>query len=700
MGVVYLAEDTALGREVAVKMVRPSLSLDTRSLDRFKREARAVAALDHAHIVHINTLSEVDGALLIEMPFLSGGSLRQRARKGLSYQGLARALGEVLQALDCCHERGIVHRDVKPGNILFDGKLSAKLSDFGAAVLLDEEWSESTRSGGTLSFIGTPHYACPEAWNNESPAATWDLYALGMVAREALTGEAVYRNDTPLTYLRDLIGKEIDPLRQVLPGVSPELAGLIDDLHARKAENRPPSAAEAFERLAQAPEFQGAADEESPTAGTLLPKPPSSRQSIPQLRTTWNRWKRLTPRLLPWALTAVLLLSTAFLLTHRPESNPDSSKEVIAAVDPKTQEEVLQHAIPSIEQLPSLLRDPHLGATAIYALRGSHQPETASQMLVRRALGPEPAAMVGMLNGFFTVITLEPGDGAQLNVSGLWGTYGDDAGQHLLYGSVRGIAEWSGQINAPFWMRLDYIDEMDPVAWSESVLAIPLESDLTDTALALRWESDAKAMPVYWKELWYRYPNAMRPALNYLPAIVGATARTLEASAPLNLDGMLDEPDWTRDMNNFVPAHPGESDASLRSLRDKESIVIGLDWKSYAAYDTALTLTLMPFYHVPSHQSPYLKVEVDDANKLATWIADDIRSPIVTGWSIALNDAAGSAELRIHNDALKRTVPPLPGEVYRVNAQLRDKTNNEVLLCWGWPDVDKVQHGAVLRFGT
>lgn len=700
MGVVYLAEDTTLGREVAIKMVRPHLALERRSIEGFMQEAKAVAALEHPHIVHINSFGDYEGALLIEMPYLTGGSLRERVRQGLSYGGLARALGEVLQALDCCHQRGIVHRDVKPGNILFDGKLNAKLSDFGAAVLLDDEWAEATRSGGSLAFVGTPQYACPEAWDNEPPKPSWDLYALGIVAREALTGEAVYCADTPLAYLRDLVGKQLVPIREELPAISEEFGCLIDDLHARDPISRPLSASEALARLSQTIEFRESANEESPTAGVQLPRPPSSRKLGRSKAKNGRGLPKIPSWLLPLGIAAIVVLAAGLMQGLRSEVLPGESPPQRVEPRSRTQEEAFRSSLPTVEQLHSLLRDPHLGASGMYAMRGSRDPESSSHVLVRRAIGSDPASIVGMLGGYFTVLSMQPGEETQMDVSGMWGTYGDDAGRHLVYGNVHGVAEWNGDLTEAFWMKLDYTDEMDPVEWSESVLAIPSESGMTDTALVMDWETDPKAMPFFWKELWYRSPNEMRPARNYLPAITGATARMVQASTPLIIDGVLDEPYWQLNNDNYLPAQPRNSDAALRAVQFERSTVIGLNWAGTSVPDPVLTIALMPFYHVPAQDSPFLRIEADGSDYHARWIAGDIQTSMADGWSIKVNEAAGAAELRIDGEALKRSASPLPGEVYRINAQLRDRASDEVLLCWGWPELNQVWHGAVLRFGT
>jgi DNA-binding beta-propeller fold protein YncE len=188
MGVVYRATHLGLERPVALKVIARELADRPGFRERFLRESRLAARLDHPAVVPIYDSREVDGELIVAMRLVEGGDLRRLIdREGPLPPGRALdLLGQVADALDAAHAAGIVHRDVKPHNILVDGA-RAYLSDFGLAKAIDE----SDAAGGT-SVVGTAHYMSPEQWRGESVGPAADVYSLGCVLYEALTGVAPF----------------------------------------------------------------------------------------------------------------------------------------------------------------------------------------------------------------------------------------------------------------------------------------------------------------------------------------------------------------------------------------------------------------------------------------------------------------------------------------------------------------------------
>jgi serine/threonine-protein kinase len=197
MGSVYRAREAGVERLVAVKVLEPDLTqVDSQFASRFLREAQLLGRLTHRFILPLYRFGESDGLSYLVMPLLTGGSLaaRLRAAGSLAVAEAAQVLAPLAAALDYAHRQGILHRDLKPSNILFDDEGQPLLADFGIAVALD---SAHTLTGTGVS-IGTPHYMSPEQARGDRLDTRSDLYSLGVVAYEMLTGALPFEADTPL----------------------------------------------------------------------------------------------------------------------------------------------------------------------------------------------------------------------------------------------------------------------------------------------------------------------------------------------------------------------------------------------------------------------------------------------------------------------------------------------------------------------
>jgi tRNA A-37 threonylcarbamoyl transferase component Bud32 len=194
MATVFLAHDPNFQREVAVKVMLREAVDNPALFQRFLREARTVASLEHPAIVPVYDFGEEDGRPFLVMRYLSGGSLAERIRKGpIPIADAAKVLVRIGSALESAHAKGVVHRDIKPSNILFDQPGEAYLTDFGIAILSE---TASTLTGAAV--LGTPSYMAPEQIRGEGRVdGRADIYALGIVLFEMLTGNAPYKADTP-----------------------------------------------------------------------------------------------------------------------------------------------------------------------------------------------------------------------------------------------------------------------------------------------------------------------------------------------------------------------------------------------------------------------------------------------------------------------------------------------------------------------
>src|SRR6476659_3410795 len=201
MGVVYRAVQHGSQRQVAVKMILAEQTATPGMMDRFRAEAEAVASLDHPHILPIYEIGESEGRPFYSMKFADSGTLRERGADFSEPRAAARLMATLARAVHHAHERGILHRDLKPGNVLLDGPdRRAFVSDFGLAKWIGRE----SRLTLAQSALGTPHYIAPEqaAGNSTKLTAAADVYSLGAMLYELLTGRPPFEGDTALETLR------------------------------------------------------------------------------------------------------------------------------------------------------------------------------------------------------------------------------------------------------------------------------------------------------------------------------------------------------------------------------------------------------------------------------------------------------------------------------------------------------------------
>jgi tRNA A-37 threonylcarbamoyl transferase component Bud32/tetratricopeptide (TPR) repeat protein len=242
MSRVFLAEETALGRKVVVKVLPPELTAGV-NVDRFKREIQVAARLQHAHIVPVLTAGEMSGVPYYTMPFVEGESLRARiARTGpLPITEAIGVMRDVAKALAYAHDRGLVHRDIKPDNVMLSGG-SAMVVDFGIAKAISA--SRTDAPGGTLTqigtSIGTPAYMAPEqAAGDPATDQRADLYSFGCTAYEALTGRPPFTATTPQKLLAAHMSETPEPVGKLRLDVPDALAALIGRCLEKDADHRP-----------------------------------------------------------------------------------------------------------------------------------------------------------------------------------------------------------------------------------------------------------------------------------------------------------------------------------------------------------------------------------------------------------------------------------------------------------------------------
>ena len=244
MADVYLAKDLILdGEEVAVKVLRTNYQTDPIAVARFQREARAMADLDHPHIVRITDIGEEDGQQYLAMEYVAGLDLKRYIKEHypLSNEEAVRIMGQILLAMRLAHTRGIVHRDLKPQNILLTPDGTAKVTDFGIAVAFAE-----TSLTQTNSMLGSVHYLSPEQARGSKATVQSDIYAMGIIFYEMLTGHIPYDGDSAVTIALQHFQKPLPSVIDENPSVPQALENVVIKATAKKLTDRYKSVAEMY----------------------------------------------------------------------------------------------------------------------------------------------------------------------------------------------------------------------------------------------------------------------------------------------------------------------------------------------------------------------------------------------------------------------------------------------------------------------
>lgn len=252
MATVYRAFDPSFGREVAIKVLPREFLHDPGFRARFEREARIIAALEYPEIVPVYDFGHEHDQPYIVMRLMTGGSLADRLEHGpLPLDLTARILTRLSRALDRAHARGIIHRDLKPSNFLLDTDNTPYISDFGIAKLT----AESSTLDKT-AIIGTPAYMSPEQWYGEDLDGRCDVYALGVITFELLTGQLPYQAPTPPAYMKKHLTDPVPRILDVNPRLPAAVQAILEQAMAKRKGARFPTAgkmAEAFMAITQRP---------------------------------------------------------------------------------------------------------------------------------------------------------------------------------------------------------------------------------------------------------------------------------------------------------------------------------------------------------------------------------------------------------------------------------------------------------------
>jgi serine/threonine protein kinase len=295
MAEVYLARDCRLDRDVALKLLPHRYACDRESVERFRREAGAAARLNHPNVVQVYDWGEAGGTYYISMEYVPGRSLKEIIREEgpLSPERIVSVATQILDALAVVHAAGLVHRDIKPQNILIDDRGRAKVADLGIARAADS--AGMTAKG---SMVGTAHYLSPEQAGGETAVPASDLYSVGVVMYEMATGRPPFTGDNPVAIAMQHVGEPPVPPSQLRPGLPAELEGVILRALSKSPAGRWGSADEFSAALrspaSQTPMLERTQIRPGPGAGVVPTERPVGRWLSPQLRRHALIWSLVT----------------------------------------------------------------------------------------------------------------------------------------------------------------------------------------------------------------------------------------------------------------------------------------------------------------------------------------------------------------------------------------------------------------------
>jgi serine/threonine-protein kinase len=266
MATVYKAYDAGTDRYVAVKVLPHQYSSNPTFVERFKREAKAIAKLEHPYILPVHAYGEDQGTAFLVMRYMDAGTLGDRVKQGaLPLDEATRLVRQIGDALDYAHQNGILHRDVKPSNVLLDSNNNAYLMDFGIAKIL-EGMPDLT---GTGLALGTPQYMSPEqCMGVKDLTPAMDVYALGVVLYQMVTGRLPFQAETPLAVIHQQLNDPLPPPRSVMPSLPEGVERVILKSLAKQPEDRYQSCGDMATALEKA------------IAGEEIPAPPSTRDQL------------------------------------------------------------------------------------------------------------------------------------------------------------------------------------------------------------------------------------------------------------------------------------------------------------------------------------------------------------------------------------------------------------------------------------
>jgi len=671
MGVVYLAEDKHLKRQVALKVLYEHLYRETAFVERFREEARSVSTLHHPHIVCVHGLEQNNGVVAIDMEYVDGHSLDTVSGTNQMTPHIAVSIArDVLSGLVACHELGVVHRDIKPSNILLHHDGTAKLTDFGLATAYASHL-EATVRGNTSSgfYMGTPRYMPVEAWEGGDPKPMWDVYSFGIVLYELLSGDAAFAGENPMAIMKKHLTEPLPLIQGVAAGISDELADLVDAL-VREPTDSLLTSAEALRVLQETPEYGDLQDSNVVTTITVTPLQRSMRRAR-QIRLPRQHHLR------GGGVAAVLLVLVLV--------------GIIAGRGPETD-------VRDFEETRFL---------NMHRMDGSAGEE---RWMAEPGIEPGELLLTGYSETGLMRLRARPLQSGLWDLAGGWAeTVSPQAGS-FQYGAIDGRLHWPANGNdvyADMERSRERDGEIEPIKMLGKRVDAP--QGLSEFLRGL--EAQESIQSLLYNELLNqtRFPWAVELEA-MLPAVRRARYDVPYGKDDIAVDGKLEEPLWTREyfypdggtLGNLPPG-VAEVRASMRVRWQEEGVVLAAD---VATSDPSLRfeLGLLPGFEVSLRDSGRMVLECSQGGETRfQYYEAGARRPYTFHWPVAIHKADESTmiEMQIPAALLKESARPIAGKRWRINARWTRAGSGglrEVVAQWGGGEFTSLEHGALFVF--